>query len=584
MNSVAELPRWDLSPLFSGLDAPDFQAAWDHLQNRIRSLETLMSHHEVGKRVARPSDKAAFQEIIAALNGIYEAQTPLSAYLYALTSTDATDEAAQAKLSEYEGLLLQMQRLRPRLTAWLATLEPALVEAGEYKILIEEAKVEAQHMMSEPEEILASELSLSGGTAWAKLHGNLTSLITARVNGEELPMSAVRLLAMNPDPAVRKAAYEAELGAWEANEVALAAALNSWKGEQSTLNRKRGWADDLEPTLHQNRITRGALSAMQAAMVESLPTWRRYFRAKAKALGKEQLEWWDLFAPIGSAGGTRWSWEEGRRFIVEHLAAFSRADADLAERAYAERWIDAEPRKGKVGGAYCMPIGQGLSRILTNYEASFSGVSTMAHELGHAYHNFCLAAKPALLRQEPMTLAETASIMNETIVTEAALRAVPEAEQITILEGNLQDAAQVVVDIHSRFLFERSVFEKRKERELSPSEFKELMLEAQRATYGDALASYHPYMWAVKGHYYGIDFYNYPYAFGLLFGLALFKKYRLEGPDFVAQYDDLLASVGTYPAQELAARFGFDLEDQGFWAGGLEVLAERVMRFEKLVG
>ncbi|MCL6569907.1 MAG: oligoendopeptidase F, partial [Meiothermus silvanus] len=262
----------------------------------------------------------------------------------------------------------------------------------------------------------------------------------------------------------------------------------------------------------------------------------------------------------------------------------SRADADLAERAYAERWIDAKPRKGKVGGAYCMPIGKGQSRILTNYEESFSGVSTMAHELGHAYHNLCLATKPALLRREPMTLAETASIMNETIVTEAALRAVPEAEQVTILEGNLQDAAQLVVDIHSRFLFERAVFEKRKERELSPSEFKELMLAAQQATYGDALASYHPYMWAVKGHYYGIDFYNYPYTFGLLFGLALFKKYQREGADFVAQYDDMLASVGTYPAQELADRFGFNLEDPSFWAGGLEVLAERIARFEKLVG
>ncbi|ADH64496.1 oligoendopeptidase, pepF/M3 family [Allomeiothermus silvanus DSM 9946] len=584
MDRLAELPEWDLSPLFSGLDTPDFQAAWDDLQHGIRALETLMHRHEVGQRPARSSDETAFQEIIAALNGIYEAQTPIGAYLYALTSTNATLEAAQVKLSEYEGLLLQLERLRPRLTVWLAALEPEMVEAGEYKILIEEAKVEAQHMMSEAEEILAAELSLSGGAAWAKLHGNLTSLITASVNGEELPMSSVRLLAMNPDRAVRKAAYTAELAAWEANEVALAAALNGWKGERSTLNRKRGWADDLEPTLQQNRITRQVLSAMQAAITESLPTWRRYFRAKAKALSQERLEWWDLFAPIGFAGGRRWGWEEGRRFIVEHLSAFSRADADLAERAYAERWIDAKPRKGKVGGAYCMPIGKGQSRILTNYEESFSGVSTMAHELGHAYHNLCLATKPALLRREPMTLAETASIMNETIVTEAALRAVPEAEQVTILEGNLQDAAQLVVDIHSRFLFERSVFEKRKERELSPSEFKELMLAAQQATYGDALASYHPYMWAVKGHYYGIDFYNYPYTFGLLFGLALFKKYQREGADFVAQYDDMLASVGTYPAQELADRFGFNLEDPGFWAGGLEVLAERIARFEKLVG
>ncbi|MCX7602367.1 MAG: M3 family metallopeptidase, partial [Meiothermus sp.] len=311
-----------------------------------------------------------------------------------------------------------------------------------------------------PEEVLASELSLSGGRAWVKLHGNLTSQISAVVQGEELPISAVRNLAMHPDEAVRKAAYEAELQAWKAHEIPLAAALNGYKGEVSTLNRKRGWPDDLAPALFENRISRKTLWAMQQAMVDSFPHWRRYFAIKARALGKDRLDWWDLFAPVLRPGVTpkKWGWEEGQQFITEHLAGFSRAAADLARRAYAERWLDAPPRKGKVGGAYCTPVGQGRSRILLNHEDSFDSLSTLAHELGHAYHNHCLREVPYLLRQEPMTLAETASIMNETVVGEAALRVLPPAEQLGVLEGGLQNAAQVIVDIHARFLFEQTVF------------------------------------------------------------------------------------------------------------------------------
>jgi oligoendopeptidase F len=182
-----------------------------------------------------------------------------------------------------------------------------------------------------------------------------------------------------------------------------------------------------------------------------------------------------------------------------------------------------------------------------------------------------------------MTLAETASIMNETVVGEAALRVLPPAEQLGVLEGGLQSAAQVVVDIHSRFLFEQAVFARRRERELSAQEFCQQMLEAQQETYGEALATYHPYMWAVKGHYYGSNFYNFPYAFGLLFGLALYQRYLTEGPDFVARYEELLASVGKYSAEQLAARFGFDLETEAFWQGGMAVLIQRIERFEQLL-
>ncbi|MGC8968284.1 MAG: M3 family oligoendopeptidase [Thermus sp.] len=555
---------WDLTPLFPGLESPEFQRAWEGLKGRIAGLKGLLE------------GEAPLPEVLAALDAFLEEATPLRAYLYARYSADTRDEAALAKLSELEILFLDFQRLRPRLTRYLALKDPE--EAGPYRLLVEEAKEEALHLMPEGEEVLAAELSLSGRQAWDKLHESLTSQVTAVVDGEEMPITKVRNLYLHPEEEVRKKAYEAELKAWEAHEVPLAFALNGVKGEASVLNRRRGYRDDLEPTLFQNRITRKALQAMQAAVRESLPLFRRYFLLKAKALGKERLDWWDLFAPLGQ--GRRWTLEEARDFLVAKLAALVPGAAQVAEEAFRERWMDLLPRKGKVGGAYCMARGGGKSLILANYEESFESVSTLAHELGHAYHNFALKEVPASLRRIPMTLAETASIMNETLVVEAALKEASPEEGLLILDAYLQGAAQVVVDIHSRFLFESWVFQRRKARELSPREFKELMVRAQDEAYGEALATRHPYMWAVKGHYYGADFYNYPYTFGLLFGLAVYQEAK-EDPGFAGRYEALLAESGRYRAKELALRFGFDLESVDFWGKGLQVLAEKVEALEE---
>ncbi|WP_347240622.1 M3 family oligoendopeptidase [Thermus sp.] len=555
---------WDLTPLFPGLESPEFQRAWEGLKGRIAGLKGLLER------------EAPLPEVLAALDAFLEEATPLRAYLYARYSADTRDEAALAKLSELEILFLDFQRLRPRLTRYLALKDPE--EAGPYRLLVEEAKEEALHLMPEGEEVLAAELSLSGRQAWDKLHESLTSQTTAVVDGEEMPITKVRNLYLHPEEEVRKKAYEAELKAWEAHEVPLAFALNGVKGEASVLNRRRGYRDDLEPTLFQNRITRKALQAMQEAVRESLPLFRRYFLLKAKALGKERLDWWDLFAPLGQ--GRRWTLEEARDFLVAKLAALVPGAAQVAEEAFRERWMDLLPRKGKVGGAYCMARGGGKSLILANYEESFESVSTLAHELGHAYHNFALKEVPASLRRIPMTLAETASIMNETLVVEAALKEASPEEGLLILDAYLQGAAQVVVDIHSRFLFESWVFQRRKARELSPREFKELMLKAQEEAYGEALATRHPYMWAVKGHYYGADFYNYPYTFGLLFGLAVYQEAK-EDPGFAGRYEALLAESGRYRAKELALRFGFDLESVDFWRKGLQVLAEKVEALEE---
>jgi pepF/M3 family oligoendopeptidase len=324
---------------------------------------------------------------------------------------------------------------------------------------------------------------------------------------------------------------------------------------------------------------------LQAAHA-SFPDFRRYLRAKARALGLPALAWYDLFAPVGRDEKS-WDFDEARAFIVEQFGTYSPRLSGFAARAFQERWIDAEPRPGKRDGAFCMPLRRDESRILANYMPSYDAVATLAHELGHGYHNFNLAGRTALQRETPMTLAETASIFCETIIKEAALRQAGEQEQIAILEASIQNACQVVVDITSRFLFERAVFERRCERELSVDELNELMLETQRQTYGDGLDSavLHPYMWAVKGHYYrpGQAFYNFPYMFGLLFGLGLYARFQSDPETFRAGYDDLLSSTGLADAATLAARFGIDIGTEEFWRASLGIVRSDIDRFESLI-
>ncbi|HYI25138.1 MAG TPA: M3 family metallopeptidase, partial [Thermomicrobiales bacterium] len=343
----------------------------------------------------------------------------------------------------------------------------------------------------------------------------------------------------------------------------------------------------LDEALHRNHIDRMNLDAMMDAARDAFPDFRRYFRAKAKALGIPELAWYDLFAPP-TANERTWPWDEAIEFVFEQFGTYSRPMRELAERSVSERWIDVAPRPGKVGGAFCMPAGLEESRVLLNFTPAFDGVSTLAHELGHAYHNLCQMETPVLQRMStPMTLAETASTFCETILRKAAIATGSEDEAFSILEGSLQDAAQTIVDITSRFLFEQAVIERRASRTLSSDEFCEIMLDAQRQTYGNGLDpdALHPYMWAAKSHYYSSSsaYYNYPYMFGLLFGLGLYAKYTEDPDGFRVRYDQLLASTGSADAATLASEFGYDVRSREFWDASLDVIRADINAFVAIV-
>jgi pepF/M3 family oligoendopeptidase len=442
--------------------------------------------------------------------------------------------------------------------------------------------------MSEAEESLAAELAPAGALAWQRLHGDVSSQLTVelRMPGadvERVPMTMARGLATHRDPARRRAAYDGELAAWAIAAVPRAAALNGAKGTMSVLNRRRGFADDLEPALRFNNVDRETLDAMTDAVVASLPTFRRYFRAKAALLGHDGgLPWWDLFAPVGAATGA--SWRDATERVRAAFGGFSPALAGLADRAFDERWVDAEIRDGKRGGAYCTGVAGDVSRVMMNFDGSHDSVTTLAHELGHAFHNVTLADRTPLQRRLPMALAETASIFCETLLFEHAVAlAADDDERLALLDTHLVGGSQVVVDIHSRFLFETELCARRRKTSLSVDELNQVMLGAQDAAYGDGLHPdhRHPYMWAVKPHYY-TPFYNWPYTFGLLFGIGLYARFLDDADGFRAGYEDLLSQAGMADAVTLARGFGIDVRDRGFWSSSLDVLAGHIDDYVRL--
>ena len=595
-------PRWDMTSIYPSLESDEFKAAVASYKKQVAGLEKFFDRQldALGPKSAAKTLAPVVADAINRINRILKLSGTIGPYISAFVTTDSRNQAAMRALSEFEQASLPMEKLIVRIRSWLGRIEPRLEQviakdgvAAAHAFMLREAVEQSRYQMSDEQEALAAELSLSGGNAFEKLQGTVTSQLTVdfELDGEtkKLPVTALINLRSHPDEHTRRRAYDAENQVWESVKETLAACMNSVKGQVNTLDKRRGRKDAVHSALDAARIDRKTLDAMLGAMQGSFPMFRRYFQAKARKLGKEKLAWWDLFAPLGKTDKV-YSYEEARQFVLDNFGQFSPDLRSFAQRAFDHNWIDAEPRDGKRGGAFCMGLdGVKESRVLCNFDGSLDGVSTIAHELGHGFHNDCAyaAGKTELQQLTPMTLAETASTMCETIVTEAVLAKTSDPqEELAVLEAQLQNASQIVVDIYSRYLFEKEVFERREQAELSADELNEIMERAQKATYGDGLDERYlqKFMWTWKPHYYspGLSFYNFPYAFGLLFATGLYAIYKQRGPSFVADYKNLLASTGEASAADLAKRFGIDIRKRKFWEDSLAIVGKRIDRFCEL--
>ncbi len=457
--------------------------------------------------------------------------------------------------------------------------------AKEYEYLLGNIRRDSRYLLGAREEEIFSRMDISGAEAWSNLQSQLTSSLKVDYDGCTTTLSSIRNLAYDADGAVRKAAYEAELAAYPKIADSVAFSLNSIKQQVLTECAIRGYQSPLEKTLLDARMTRKTLDALLEAMVSYFPKFWSYLRRKGECLGHaDGLPWYDLFAPMGSSS-KRYTVEEAKQVLLELFGQFDESLRDMAARAFDERWIDFYPRPGKVGGAFCAGLPSlKQSRVLTNFDGSFSDIVTIAHELGHAYHGQQIFSHRPLNGDYSMPVAETASTFNENLVMRAAIAAAPDREsKLALLESRLQDITQIMCDIYSRYLFETAVFEARPEQFMQAGDLCEKMLAAQKTAYGSGLDQncLHPYMWVCKSHYYsgGLSFYNFPYAFGGLFAGGLYALYLQEGKPFVKRYQQLLHETTVRSVEDTAKVVGIDLTQRSFWEQGLAAIAEEIDEF-----
>ena len=593
------LPRWSVADVYPSLSDRSFTDAMETLDADVTRLVALFDEHGIRQTEPRPptaDDGEAADEALQKYNDVSALMNELAVAALSVTATDTRDDAALALMSRLEQQGSRLTPLLARLAEWVHALGVEALadvssEVAEHVGPLTRLDERVAHQMPEREEELYAELATTGSSAWRSLQQVVTSQLTAEValpdgSTERMPINAVRGLATHTDPAMRRAGYEAELATWPQVSTSVAAAMNSIKGEAIIVNRRRHWEDPIDASLYANSVSRPTYEAMQSAVAASLPDWRRWMRAKARLHGHTGgLPWWDLVAPAPT-GDTTLSWDDGIDWVRSAFGSYSSELGGLVDRALEERWIDAPPADGKTGGAFCAPFRGDRSLVLLNWSGSVDSAQTTAHELGHAYHNVTLAGRTALQRRLPMALAETASIFCETLAIEQRLGDTTDPDaRLGLLDVSLAGPNQVVVDIASRLQFETEVFERRRGGTLGASELDEMMLRAQADTYGDGidLDTRHPYMWLLKPHYYGSHFYNWPYTYGLLFGLGLYSAYRNDPDRFRHGYDDLLSRAGMDTAEQLGERFDLDVTDEGFWTASIDVLRARMTEYERLV-
>ncbi len=573
---------WDLSILYNGFDTEEYKNDMTVMEGLVREYSVLADEINT----LSPAELVTkYVKVSEALSGVVE---KLAIYASLRTSANTKDNEAASMLG-------RIMSTTSATAAPTAVIEKAISEIenleevidstpalAEFKYLVMNIKRDSKYLLSDKEENILSRLDISGASAWSDLQSNLTSGVVVDYNGEKITLSSVRNLAYSPDAQVRKAAYEAELACYDKIKDAVALALNSIKLQVITECDLRGYASPLDKSLYQSRMKRSTLEALLTAMREYLPAFHKYLRAKAKALGHEgALPWYDLFAPMGKSDKT-YTVDEAKDYLLEIFGEFDTELHDMVKTAFENRWIDFFPREGKVGGAFdCGVPSAKQSRVLTNFDGSFSDIVTLAHELGHSFHDRQVFAHSVINQGYSMPVAETASTFNEVLVMETAIaRSTDKDEKIALIESQLMDACQIICDIYSRFLFEASVFENRPMEVLSPDRMCELMLSAQKSAYGDGLDHnvLHPYMWLCKGHYYsgGLSFYNYPYAFGGLFARGLYAKYQKDGKPFVDTYKAMLKATSITDVEECALIADVDLTDPDFWRTGLKSISDRI--------
>ena len=579
--------EWSLDVFYHGIDDPKLGEDMTKLENVIRTFK------ETVNSLTQETVASSLRRVIELEEEMSLLIRRLSGYFSLRRSANSADTEGAKYSTKIQNLTASKTKESVMLQKYIAGIEnlDEIIEKDdllrEYTFHFQQIKNAASHKLSDEAENVFARMNLSGGRAWGDLVSHLTANVIVDYKGEKTSLSAIRGLADSEDAEERKSAYEAELACYDKIRDSIAFALSSIKAQVNLEAELRGYADPLAMTLEQSRMKKETLDAMLDAMREAMPKFREYLRHKAKLLGYEKgLPWYELLAPMGKADSTSYTVEEAHHYLVEHFAAFAPDLAEMVDTAFREEWIDFYPRRGKVGGAFCsnLPFMK-QSRILTNFSGSFGSITTLAHELGHAYHGKQIEDHRPLNTGYTMPVAETASNFNELIIVNGAIENTTGEEKIRLIETQLQDMTQIIVDIYSRFLFEDEVIRRRKDTFLFADDLCKIMTDAQKEAFGDGLDpdQMHPYMWCCKSHYYraGLSYYNFPYAFGGLFSRGLYAKYLEEGEAFLPKYRALLKATTVDTVEHVAGIAGIDLTKPEFWRQSLKTITDQIDLFIK---
>ncbi|WLR47832.1 M3 family oligoendopeptidase [Halobacillus litoralis] len=583
---------WDLDSIFHG------GSDSNELKEYVRKTERLMDDLEASIRTFTPPKNTdqteELNQIVEIMQVVSKQLSEFGAFVSCLSAQNVHDRKAsmwQSKRSELGArlgnALTEMDQVFVQVDddVWKSLLNQAPFQAISF--VLNERRSLAKDKLEVGKESLINDLGVDGYHAWGQMYDALVAKLSIEMNGEKLSVGQASNQLDDPDRSVRKEAFDKLQKTWGEASDLFTETLNHLSGFRLQTYKHRRWGNVLKEPLDYNRMSQRTLDAMWETITEYKKHYVPYMKKKAEKLGIERLSFYDVEAPLGEAN-QKMSFQEGAAFIIQQFRKFSPKMADFAEMAFEKRWIEAEDRPGKQPGGFCTSFpDSGETRIFMTYSGSPSSVATLAHELGHAYHQHVMDELPELNQGYAMNVAETASTFAEMIVADAAVKeAATEAEKLVLLEDKVQRSVAFFMNIHARFLFETRFYDERKQGVVSTERLNELMTEAQQEAYVQTLDEYDPTFWASKLHFHITDvpFYNFPYTFGYLFSMGIYAKAIEVGPAFEERYIALLQDTGRMTVEDLAKKhLDVDLEKQDFWVHALDLCLSDLESFMDLV-
>jgi pepF/M3 family oligoendopeptidase len=597
---LSKAPTWDLESVYPGGSGSKELAIF--LENIKKDLKSYTNKINKLPQKLNDSNRAKWADYLIKLQEFLGRLSQVASFVHCLVSQNVNDEKAHQIYGEVDVYRSEFQKLIVLLEAFAKKQSNkewdklgVSNKIGDSAFFLAELRDIAKLKMAPEFEAFATELAVNGYHSWNrlydKMYGDLRGDFTENGETKQLSLGQLANKMNSPDRNIRKQAFEKIESAWESRSNMASMALNFQAGYRLTLYEKRNWDSPLFEPLLNSRIKEETLNAMWNAVEKGAPKLNQYIDAKKKILGLDKFKWYDQSAPVGKSNQT-FSFYAAGDFIIENLRTFSPELADFSRMAIDKRWIEAEDRPGKAGGGYCTTFEvKKESRIFMTWGGGFSDLGTLAHELGHGYHHHVLKDMPMFAAIYPMTLAETASIFNELLVTDAALsKTSSDDEQLMLLDQKLQNAHGLLCNIYARFLFDKAFYIERKKGLVSRTRLDELMIESQKRAFAgtiDPTEGYHKLFWASKLHFYMTDtpFYNFPYTFGYLFASGVYNRAQMEGPSFAKNYRALLADTGKMTSEEVAKKhLGVDLTKPEFWSSAVERVLNDIEPFVKLAG